>query len=184
MKKKPPQKPSSETGSPAMKKVARMTLLLRISFILCVIATLCLFAGIADLKVINLTGLLSKYTAVFLGLQLLTSLLCAFAISQVSTANREIIQQQSEGLNEKIEDRITVVDSKVEEYLGENYKNLKEQNETMRTEFDQIRENANNKIIAEIEELKIENADLRKKLDSKNIINEEVPEQENQLQVA
>ncbi len=184
MKKKQPQKPFSEHGSLAAKKVKTMTLLLRISFILCVIATLCLFAGIADFGIINLTSLLSKYNAAFLVLQLLTSLSCALTISQISAANKEIILQQSESLNEKIEGRIDIVDDKVQEYLGENYKKLKEQNESMKTEFDQIRENANIKITAEIEELKMENADLRKKLDDKNSAKEEVIEPENQLQVA
>ena len=184
MIKKQPQQPSSKPEASAAKKVAIMTLLLRVSFILCVIATLGLFVGIADLGIINLTSLLSKYTAAFLALLLLTSLLCAFAISQTSSANKEVFLRHSEDLNEKFERRIDMIDDKVQEYLGENYKKLKEQNETMKTEFDLIRENANNKIIEEIEELKIENADLRKKLDGKNHIREEEFEPENQLQVA
>ena len=184
MKKKQPQKLSPESESPAKKTVVRMTLLLRISFVLCVVATLCLFAGITDLKVVNLTGLLSKYTAAFLGFQLFSSLICGFAVSLISSAEKDIIQQQLGGINVKIDGRIGTVEGKVEEYLGENYKKLTEQNESMKSEFDTIREEANNKIIAEIEELRIENADLRKKLNDKTDIREETLEQENQLQVA
>jgi len=105
-------------------------------------------------------------------------------VSQISSANKKILLQQTQTLNENLEGRMELVDKKVQEYLGDNYKKLKEQNEAMKTEFDQIRENENNKIIAEIEELRSENADLRKKLSSNHSKNEDPSESENQLQVA
>jgi len=184
MKKKQPEQSSLKPGASALKKVSIMSLLVRISFILCVIATLGLFTAIADLGIVDLTSVLSKYTWAFLTLQLLTSLLCAFAMSQISSANSDNLLQQTQALTEKFEGRIDLVDDKVQEYLGESYHKLKEQNETMKAEFDLIRENENNKIIAEIEELKIENADLRKKLDGNSSPIAELPEPENQLQVA
>ncbi len=177
-------KPSAEPELSDNKKDKLMTLLWKISFVLFLIAIVCLFAGIYDLGFINLTPVLSKYAAIFLGIKILTGLSGAFAISQISSTNKEISKQNSELLSKKMEEKIAVVEGKVEEFLGENYKKLNEENSNLKVEFDQIKENANNKIIAEIQELRNENADLRKKLDNRETVNEENFEQGDQLQVA
>ena len=184
MSKKAKTKGAEDAISPSVKKARLMTLLNRISFVLHLIAITGLFAGIFDFGVINLVPVLAKYAGIFLILEIVAIVLQTLTSGQIVAAQRGISDEKFDAMKTGLEERMAFVGDKVEEYLGENYQRLMGENETMKTEFEQIRENANNKILAEIEELKVENADLRKKLESRFTNNDTVENEEDQLQVA
>ncbi len=75
-----------------------------------------------------------------------------------------LVEERCLALKAELEAQCAEVDKKVQTYLGAEYDKLKTENETLRSELDQIKVEENEKIRSEVEELRNRNQELKEEL--------------------
>ena len=120
-------------------------LLTKVCIALSLIAALGLFAGLYDFGFVNLTTMVPKFASALLLIAFLTAASGAFTFSKSLSLTISASTKQQQNLSAKIEEKIAAVEGKVDEFLGQNYIKLMEENDNLANEFKQIKDNESKK---------------------------------------
>ncbi len=159
--------PNKQVASPKVnRKPAIMRLLNLFGFATELIAVVILFAGIYDFGFFNLQTSMVVLAAPALATLVAGALITQFTGLSVIAAQKTQAHESTTDLHEKTVDRISLIEQKIDNFVGENYIGLKTENDELKSEIRKIRELESVNLVKELENLKKKNAELQEQLNS------------------
>lgn len=166
MAKKPAGKPDDKSAASAGGGSMLMTILQVAGFGAAAIALVVMVAGMHDLGFIDLTHSLHALIVPMMVLIILSISLYAFASSKNAAAKFAARDAALEQLKQEVEQKLAAAEARLESYLGPAHAALMEENETLKAALDDVRRQEEEKIGAEIEELRSKNVELQEKINT------------------
>lgn len=169
-------KAEPEKSSASSSKMASILSHLSIAVqILSLILLMVLFAGAFDLGVIDLRSKISGFAIIILPIFAVFALLAIFSQMKLSTLKTAHVHAKSTETEALVNETKSIVESKIQEYLGTEYERLKAEHEKMSEFLKELEKQEQERLAQEVEELKAENTELKERLSMKNVpINDEL----------
>lgn len=164
MAKKPAGKPTDNADAPAKSGSMLMTILQVAGFGVAAISLVVLVAAMHDLGFVDLTHTLHAMIVPMVVLIILSMSLYAFASGQNAAAKLAAKDAALEQLKLDVEQKVAAAEARLETYLGPAHAALIEENETLKAAIEDVRRQEEEKIGAELEELRSKNVELQEKI--------------------
>lgn len=164
MAKKPAAKPTDQSASAAGGSSLIMTILQVAGFGGFALALTVMVAGMHDLGFVDLTHSLHVMIVPMLVLIILSLSLYAFASGKNAAARHAAHAAALEKQKDELEQKIAATEARLETYLGPAHAALIEENEGLKARLEEIRQQEEEKINAEIAGLRAQNTELQDKI--------------------
>ena len=174
----------NEKKEPTEKNGKLLNLLALTSSILCFSAFVLLIVGVYGHDFGDYSTIIHNNVKLVLVVATLTGIGSIATISKANSLGKALCEQKLNTVLAQVNEKSLLVDENITKFLGQNYLQIKEEYETLQKELLEIKETQQKNIVSEIENLKIENADLRDRLSHKNLESNRSLETEEKLQVA
>ena len=161
-------KKAPEATSDKQPKGSKILGLLRTSsFVLTIISATILFVGAYDYHLFDVRMIISKFAIVCLPVFTLSAVLYGFAQSKFSATQGTINEDALMAGQTDLDLKIKAANEKLDEYLGDEFKQLKSENETLKAEFERMKQSEREKLEEENTFLKEQNSILKQQITSK-----------------
>lgn len=143
--------------------------------ILCLLLLLVLFVGAYDLGVIDLRPMISGFAIIIVPIFALFAFVAIFANMKLAHLRTTQVFNKGTEIEANVAEIKKTVEGKIQEYLGSEYERLKGEHEKMSEFLKELEKQEQDRLVQQLEELKVENTELKERLSMKNIpINDEL----------
>lgn len=136
-------------------------------FVMALTTASILFVGAYDFGMFDFRMTISKAAIAILPVFIVSAALYSFANSKVSSAKQANQEQTLAAGQADIDLKIAAAQQKFDEYLGDEYKTLKAENEAMKAEFESIKQAEHEKLEQENAYLKEQNSLLQEQINTR-----------------